>query len=91
MHFNSIETFSNTDLMSLLTFGLFILLVKILIVKLLDEDGVGGDHGDDDEHHGRLDYLADQFPTVAVIFCFTTKHCLERKIIELTRQGKTFF
>ena len=77
-HFNSMKTFPKTDLMSLLTFGLFILLVKILVVELLDEDGVSGDHRDDDEHHGRLHCLADQFPTVPVVFCFTGKHCLEK-------------
>ena len=44
MHFNSRETFSKADLMSLLTFGVFILLVKILAVELLDENGVCGDH-----------------------------------------------
>ena len=78
MHFNSMETFSETDLMSLITFGVFILLVQILVVELLDEDRVGGDHADDDEHHGCLHPLADQFPTVAVIFCFTGEHCLEK-------------
>ena len=78
MHFNSMETFSKTDLMSLLTFGVFILLVKILVVELLDENGVRGDHGDNDEHHGCLHSLADQFPAVPVVFCFTGKHCLEK-------------
>ena len=78
MHFNSRETFSKADLMSLLTFGVFILLVKILVVELLDEDSVRGDHGNNDEHHRCLHRLADQFPTVAVIFCFTGKHCLKK-------------
>ena len=77
MHFNSMGTFSKTNLMSLLTFGVFILLVKILMVELLDEDSVRGDHGNNDEHHRCLHRLADQFPTVAVIFCFTGKHRLE--------------
>ena len=77
MHFNSMETFSETDLMSLITFGVFVLLVQILVVELLDEDCVSGDHADNDEHHGCLHSLADQFPTMAVIFCFTGKHRLE--------------
>ena len=78
MHFNSMETFSETDLMSLITFGVFILLVQILAVELLDEDCVSGDHADNDEHQGCLHSLTDQFPTMAVIFCFTGKHCLEK-------------